>query len=139
MHPEETSSLHNFFIIRRYFKSMKKILFMLCALCIMTTVAYAEEEQQQQKQGEQQQAQQQQQGTPFGASCPSCDTYGYCRKTLTYKQAEQNLEAYYAQKGLDVIIVKKSGRFLEADVYKEDKIVEKVILDRKTGRIRPIY
>lgn len=118
---------------------MKKILFMLCALCIMTTVAYAEEEQQQQKQGEQQQAQQQQQGTPFGASCPSCDTYGYCRKTLTYKQAEQNLEAYYAQKGLDVIIVKKSGRFLEADVYKEDKIVEKVILDRKTGRIRPIY
>jgi hypothetical protein len=111
---------------------MKKTLFILCALFIVTSVVYAEEKQQQQQQ------QQQQQFTPFGASCPSCDTYGYCKKTLTYKQAEQNLEAYYAQKGLDVVIVKKSGRFLEADVYKKDKIVEKVILDRKTGRIRPI-
>ena len=112
---------------------MKQILLILCALLITTSMAYAKDEQQQQ-----QEEQKQQQVTPFGASCPSCETYGYCKKTLTYEQAEQNLEAYYDQKGLDVVIVKKSGRFLEADVYKDKKIVEKVILDRKTGRIRPI-
>jgi hypothetical protein len=112
---------------------MKTMLVILCALCITASVGYAEEEKQQQQQKEMEQ-----QVTPVGASCPSCDTYGYCKKTLTYKQAEQNLKSYYAQKGLDAIIVKKSGRFLEADVYKKDKVVERVILDRKTGRIRPI-
>jgi hypothetical protein len=39
---------------------------------------------------------------PFDASCPSCDTYGYCRRQLTYPEAVQNVSAHYAQKGLKV-------------------------------------
>jgi hypothetical protein len=76
--------------------------------------------------------------TPFGASCPPCDTYGYCRRQLTYTEAVQNLEAYYAQKGLKVSIVRQFGRFVEANIYRNGAVVEKIIVDRRTGRIRPI-
>ena len=76
--------------------------------------------------------------TPFGASCPSCATYGYCQRTLTNFQAENNLREYYERKGLNVAVVKQFGRFLEANVYKKDALVEKIILDRRTGRIKPI-
>jgi hypothetical protein len=52
---------------------------------------------------------------PFDASCPSCDTYGYCRRQLTYPEAVQNVSAHYAQKGLKVSIVRRFGRFAEVE------------------------
>jgi len=110
-------------MIECYHTSMNKFFFILLALFVVVPMVYAEEDS----------------STPFGASCPLCDTYGYCQKPLTYTQAVHNLKAYYARKRLNVIIVKQFGRFLEADVYKEGKMVEKVILDRRTGRIRSIY
>ena len=76
--------------------------------------------------------------TPFGATCPACATYGYCHKPLTNTQAIQNLKAYYSVKGLDVKVNRQFGRFLEASVYRDGNVVEQVILDRRTGRIRPI-
>jgi hypothetical protein len=77
--------------------------------------------------------------TPFGATCPPCDTYGYCRKQLTYIETVQNIEAYYAQKGLKVSIVRQFGRFVEAKIYRDGTVVERIIVDRRTGRIRPIH
>lgn len=76
--------------------------------------------------------------TPFGATCPACETYGYCHKPLSNIQAVQNLKAYYAVKGLDVTVNRQFGRFLEANIYRDGNLVEQVILDRHTGRIRPI-
>ncbi|MCG2721641.1 MAG: hypothetical protein L6290_06470 [Thermodesulfovibrionales bacterium] len=104
---------------------MNILILILCALSIVTSVpyVYAGEEQ----------------TTPFGAVCPACDTYGYCHKPLTYTQALHNLETYYSRKGLQVTVVRQFGRFLEANVYREGTLVERVILDRHTGRIRPIY
>lgn len=104
---------------------MKMLILILCALFVVTSVPYpyAGEEQ----------------TTPFGAVCPACDTYGYCQKPLNYTQALHNLETYYSRKGLQVKVVKQFGRFLEANVYREGTLVERVILDRHTGRIRPIY
>jgi len=104
---------------------MKMLILILCTLFVVTSVpyAYAGEEQ----------------TTPFGAVCPACDTYGYCQKPLNYTQALHNLETYYSRKGLQVKVVKQFGRFLEANVYREGTLVERVILDRHTGRIRPIY
>lgn len=104
---------------------MNMLILILSALFVVTSVSYiyAGEEQ----------------TTPFGAVCPACDTYGYCQKPLTYKQALQNLETYYSRKGLQVTVVKQFGRFIEVNVYRDRSFVEKVILDRHTGRIRPIY
>ena len=104
---------------------MKTLILIIGALFIVTTGAfvYAEEKN----------------ATPFGAACPSCETYGYCQKPLTYRQAVQNLTAYYTAKGLRVAVSKQFGRFLEANIYREGNFVERVVFDRHTGRIRPIY
>ncbi len=77
--------------------------------------------------------------TPFGATCPACAAYGYCQKPLTYPQAVKNLQDYYAQKQLHVTVAKSSGRFLQAEIYRNGKMIEKVILDRRTGRIKTIH
>ena len=77
--------------------------------------------------------------TPFGASCAPCDTYGYCRSQLTYTEAVQNIEAYYAQKGFKASIVRQFGRFIEANIYRDGRVVERIIVDRRTGRIRSIH
>ena len=76
--------------------------------------------------------------TPMGASCPPCDTYGYCGKQLTYAETVRNLNAYYAQRGFKVSVVRQFGRFLEANIFSKGAVVEKIIVDRRTGRIRPI-
>ena len=101
---------------------MSKVIFLVLAIVLLALGVYAGEAG----------------VTPFGASCPPCDTYGYCRKQLTYMEAVQNLEAYYAQKGLKVSIVSQFGRFLEANIFRKGTFVEKIIVDRRTGRIRPI-
>jgi hypothetical protein len=102
---------------------MSKIIFLVLAIVLLAPDAYAG------------------QGvvTPFGASCPPCDTYGYCGKELTYTEAVQNLEAYYAQRGLRISVVRQFGRFLEANIFRNGTFVQKVIVDRRTGRIRPIH
>jgi heterodisulfide reductase subunit C len=101
---------------------MSKVIFLVLAVVLLAPGVYAGESA----------------VTPFGASCPPCDTYGYCGRQLTYTEAVQNLEAYYAQKGLKVSIVRQFGRFVEANIYRNGAVVEKIIVDRRTGRIRPI-
>jgi hypothetical protein len=102
---------------------MSKVVFLVLAILLLAPGAYAGE------------------GgvTPFGASCPPCDTYGYCRKQLTYTEAVQNLEAYYAQRGFRISIVRQFGRFLEANIFRNGTFVQKIIVDRRTGRIRPVH
>lgn len=77
--------------------------------------------------------------TPYGASCPLCGAYGYCSKQPTYKEAGNALKAYYEKKGLTVSVTKEEGRFVEADVSKGKEIVDRILLDCKTGKIRSIY
>jgi hypothetical protein len=40
---------------------------------------------------------------------------------------------------MTVAITKKEGRFIETDVCKEKDLVDRVVLDCKTGKIRSIY
>ncbi len=76
--------------------------------------------------------------TPYGDSCPLCGDYGYCNKQPTHKKAVAALEEYYREKGLHVTVKKQDGRFLEAEVYKDKKMVDRILLDLKTGLIRSI-
>jgi hypothetical protein len=77
--------------------------------------------------------------TPYGAYCPLCGEYGYCTKQPTKKETADALKSYYSKRGLKVVLIKQDGRFAEAEVYKDGELVDKILLDCRTGRIRSIY
>jgi hypothetical protein len=77
--------------------------------------------------------------TPYGDYCSDCSTYGICSDVLPVSEALSALRKYYESKGYRVGAVYHKGRFIEADIYKNNKQVDKVLLDRKTGRLRSIY
>ncbi len=77
--------------------------------------------------------------TPYGDYCKGCSSYGTCRNVLSPKKALNLLNGYYEEKGYSVRKAHHVGRFIEADIYKHDKQVDKVIFDRKTGRLRSAY
>ncbi len=77
--------------------------------------------------------------TPYGDFCPRCSRYGYCRFNLSMDEALKALKDYYKRRGLSVRVEKTMGRFLWATVLKGDKVVDRIVLDRRTGRIRSIY
>lgn len=77
--------------------------------------------------------------TPYGDVCPQCGNYGTCKSVMTDYDAENALNDYYKKKGLKVEIEKISGRFIKAGIYNKEGIVDIIIFDRKTGRIRSIY
>ncbi|MEJ2684583.1 MAG: hypothetical protein P8Z71_09330 [Candidatus Sulfobium sp.] len=77
--------------------------------------------------------------TPYGDYCKECTSYGVCRDVMPVKESINAMSKYYRQKGYTVGNVYHKGRFIEADIYKNGKQVDKVLFDRKTGRLRSIY
>lgn len=76
--------------------------------------------------------------TPYGDYCPSCSNYGFCKKELKPHEAVRAIKSHFEERGLAVVIVEGRGRFIRADITKGGKIVDRVVFDRKTGRLRPI-
>ena len=108
---------------------MTKWLFIVALSGILTADIHAETKKEEPEKGV----------TPYGVSCPLCGEYGYCKKEVKHEEAVKALEKYYKEKGMTVAITKKEGRFIEADVYKDKDLVDRVVLDCKTGKIRSIY
>ncbi len=77
--------------------------------------------------------------TPYGDYCPLCGDYGYCRKQPTKKEVSQALNDYYLKKGLKASITRQFERFVEAEVYRKNFLVDRVLIDIRTGRMRSIY
>ena len=77
--------------------------------------------------------------TPYGDFCPKCTKYGTCNTTMTSYDAESALKDYYNKKGLGVKIEKSGERFIKAGIFDKEGIVDIIIFDRSTGRIRSIY
>lgn len=77
--------------------------------------------------------------TPYGDYCKDCSTYGTCKKVLPPEKAVNSLKQYYKARGYRVGTVSHKGRFIEAVIYKNKKPVDKILLDRKTGRLRSMY
>jgi hypothetical protein len=77
--------------------------------------------------------------TPYGDYCDECTTYGKCKNPLTMKQAITSIEQYYKEKGYSVKNHRQKGRFVEAEIYNENKLIDKVLFDRHTGRIRSVF
>jgi hypothetical protein len=77
--------------------------------------------------------------TPYGDFCPKCGKYGTCRSQMSLNNAEQAIAEYYHEKGLSIDIEKAKGRFIKASIKDNGKVVDVIIFDRRTGRIRSIY
>jgi len=76
--------------------------------------------------------------TPYGDYCKECTTYGTCKDPIPPQAAISAIENYYREKGYVVGRVRHKGRFIEAEIYEDNRLVDKVLFDRKTGRIRSI-
>ena len=76
--------------------------------------------------------------TPYGDYCRQCATYGVCKSILSLKEALAAIETYYSDKGCKVGRVWYKGRFIVAEIYLNNRLVDRVLFDRKTGRIRSI-
>ena len=77
--------------------------------------------------------------TPYGDYCPQCSNYGASRGTVTHAKAIASMGSYFHKKGLTIGNASYMGRFIKVDVYRSGSIVDRIIFDRRTGRIRSIY
>lgn len=77
--------------------------------------------------------------TPYGDFCPRCTKYGICKSVMSHEDAKKAMLDYYHKKGLHVELENKRGRFIKVKVKDKDKVVDVIIFDRRTGRIRSIY
>jgi hypothetical protein len=68
------------------------------------------------------------------------DDYGEKQKITTSAEARKALKKYFADKDLIIGEVIEKELYFEADIMDSNKaVIDKVIVDKRTGRIRSIY
>jgi hypothetical protein len=77
--------------------------------------------------------------TPYGDMCSRCGHYGICSSIMSPKDAKKAMMDYYNKKGLNIEIENIRGRFIRAKIKDKDRLVDVIIFDSSTGRIRSIY
>ncbi|RJQ22387.1 MAG: hypothetical protein C4560_02360 [Nitrospiraceae bacterium] len=77
--------------------------------------------------------------TPYGDICPLCGKYGTCKSMMTSYEAHKAMKDYYDKKGLEVSIDNARGRFVRARIIHYGEVVDVIIFDRLTGRVRSIF
>jgi hypothetical protein len=77
--------------------------------------------------------------TPYGDHCRDCTIYGTLREPIPPPEAVHAMKKYYEARGYDLGAVYHKGRFIEAEIFRKGKQVDKVLFDRRTGRVRSIY
>ncbi len=77
--------------------------------------------------------------TPFGDYCSRMSHYGKNKSIIDLKHAEEALNHYYKEKGLDIDVVSREGRFIKVHVIDKHAVVDIIIFDRSTGRVRSVY
>ena len=68
-----------------------------------------------------------------------CSAYGTCKESIGTVEAERVIVGYFAVRRLQATNLQHRGRFVEAEIYSNGRLVDKVLFDRKTGRMRSIY
>jgi hypothetical protein len=76
--------------------------------------------------------------TPYGAFCNHVSRYGKHKSIVSMEHAKEALLHYYGEKGLNVEIESKQDRFLKAQIKDGNEIVDTIIFDRQSGRVRSI-
>ena len=66
--------------------------------------------------------------------------YGEKRPVTTIEEARKALTAYFAKKDVKIGDIREQELFFEAEIRdKSNNLVDKVIVDKRTGRIRSTY
>lgn len=66
--------------------------------------------------------------------------YGEKRPVATIEEAKQVLAEYFAKKDVRIGEIREKELFFEAEIRdKNNNLIDKVIVDKRTGRIRSIY
>jgi len=66
--------------------------------------------------------------------------YGEKRPVTTIEEARKALTEYFAKKDVKIGEIKEKKLFFEAEIRdKNNNLVDKVIVDKRTGRIRSTY
>ncbi|MBI5143269.1 MAG: hypothetical protein HZA20_13935 [Nitrospirae bacterium] len=78
---------------------------------------------------------------PYGTYTPeSGGWYGHKRPILNDEEAAKILSRYYETRGLKVgNKLREHKDFFQAEVYRGDTCVDRVIIHKATGRIRSLY
>jgi hypothetical protein len=67
-------------------------------------------------------------------------SYGEKRPVTTVEEAKKVLTEYFAKKDVRIGEIKEKELFFEAEIRdKGNNLVDKVIIDKRTGRIRSTY
>lgn len=77
---------------------------------------------------------------PYGDYCPMWGSYGARKPVRTANEAKRILQEYFAPYDIKVGKIKERELFFEADIKdRNNNLIDKVIIDKRTGRIRSIY
>lgn len=78
---------------------------------------------------------------PYGDYCPMQGSYGARKPVRTADEAKKILQEYFsAYKDITINNIRERGGFFEAEIKdKNNKLLDIVIVDKRTGRIRSIY
>jgi hypothetical protein len=78
-----------------------------------------------------------QSGSPYGSSK---ETYGERRHVATKDEARKLLKDYFSGRDVTIGEIREKQYYFEADITdRSGRLVDKVIVDKRTGRIRSIY
>ena len=76
--------------------------------------------------------------SPYGGT--GSGSYGEKKEIVTKEEAEKVFKEYFAKKNVKIGEVKEKELYFEAVIRdKNDTVIDKVIVDKRTGRIRSIY
>ncbi|KWT76401.1 hypothetical protein ASN18_3140 [Candidatus Magnetominusculus xianensis] len=81
-------------------------------------------------------------GGPFGGYCRGAEWgwYGAKKQIRTAQQAKKLVEEYYVNEDITIGKVAERQFFFEVDINdKNNSLIDVVIVDKRTGRIRSIY
>jgi hypothetical protein len=75
---------------------------------------------------------------PYGGS--KSGTYGEKKKVSTINDAQKVLNTYFKKRDIKTGNIKEKEFYFEAEILdKKGDLIDKVIIDKRTGRIRSIY
>jgi len=79
---------------------------------------------------------------PYGGYCrgPQSGWYGARNPVKTAEDARNLLQRYYEGENMVIDKIRERELYFEADIKdKKDNLLDRVIVDKRTGRIRSIY
>jgi len=76
---------------------------------------------------------------PYGDFCTKMNRYGAHAEMMDHQSAVHALHHYFHKKGADVRIVDEGSRFIKAQILEDGKVIDTILFDRRTGRMRSIY